>query len=169
MSSELSKERLPFEPRQKKKKTVKKTGDNSGSQTSSPSPTKKLTSAYDSKNASLSAIPQAVSSRMIKRMAYFSGIPTGMGILSFFAFYLIVKQEWLKIPNTAVVLVSMGLFGLGVLGLTYGILSTSWDEGRAGTLWGWDEFKMNFGRMTSAWKSARAETLAKKKQRANDE
>jgi hypothetical protein len=106
---------------------------------------------------------------MIKRMAYFSGIPTGMGIFSFFIFYLIVKQEWLEVPNSAVVLVSMGLFGLGVLGLSYGILSTSWDEGREGDLWGWQEFKVNFGRMTSAWTSARKETLAKKRPTDNQE
>jgi hypothetical protein len=167
MSSELSRERLPFEPRQKKKKNAKKTVDVPENNSVSPSKSVKSNSAYDSNNASLSAIPEEVSSRMVKRMAYFSGIPTGMGIFSFFIFYLIVKQEWLEVPNSAVVLVSMGLFGLGVLGLTYGILSTSWDEGRVGGLWGWNEFKVNFGRMTSAWRSARKETLEKKRQLAN--
>jgi hypothetical protein len=169
MSSESSRKRLPFEPRQKKQKTAKKTVNNPENKPVDPSKSQKSTSAYDPNHASLSTIPEEVSSRMIKRMVYFSGIPTGMGIFSFFIFYLIVRQEWFEVPNSAVVLVSMGLFGLGVLGLSYGILSTSWDEGRVGNLWGWDEFKVNFGRMTSAWRSARQETLAKKRQIANKE
>jgi hypothetical protein len=94
-------------------------------------------------------------------MALFSGIPTGLGILSFLVFYVIVSQEWFKIPNTAVLLVSMGLFGLGVLGLSYGILSTSWDEDRVGTWWGWSDFTVNFGRLTSAWKSTKQQSTNK--------
>jgi hypothetical protein len=48
----------------------------------------------------------------------------------------------------------MGFFGLGVLGLSYGVLSASWDEDEPGTKFGWQEFKTNFGRMTAAWRSA---------------
>jgi hypothetical protein len=169
MSSESSRDRLPFEPRQKKKKPVKKTVNTTQNNPVSSSKAEKSTSAYDSQNASLSSIPDEVSKRMVKRMAYFSGIPTAMGIFSFFIFYWIVKQEWFEVPNSAVVFVSMGLFGLGVVGLTYGLLSASWDEGHLGGFWGWKEFKVNLGRMTSAWRSARQETLAKKRQTANDE
>jgi hypothetical protein len=158
MSSKSSRERLPFEPRQNKKKISKK-APAAPDKNNSNQP---RNSAYDGNNASVSAIPDHVSTRMVRRMAVFSGIPTGMGIFSFFIFYLIVTQEWLKVPNSAVVLVSMALFGLGVLGLSYGLLSTSWDEGRIGSWWGWQEFKLNLGRMTSAWKSARQEALEKK-------
>jgi hypothetical protein len=159
MSSESSRNRLPFEPRQKKKKITKTPPVNSTTNSSSNS---RANSAYDKEKASLSAIPDGVSKRMIRRMALFSGIPTGLGISSFFVFYLIVSQDWFKVPNTAVVFVSMGLFGLGVVGLSYGILSTSWDEHRIGGLWGWEEFKLNFERMTSAWRTARKEALDKK-------
>ena len=169
MSSESSKDRLPFEPRQKKKKPVKRTVNTTKNSPTSVSKAQKSTSAYDSNNASLSSIPEEVSKRMMRRMLYFSGIPTAMGILSFFIFYLIAKQEWFEVPNSAVVFVSMGLFGLGVVGLTYGLLSASWDEGKLGGFWGWQEFKVNFSRMTSAWGSARQETLAKKKQTTSDE
>jgi len=51
--------------------------------------------------------------------------------------------------------VSMGFFGLGVLGLSYGVLSASWDEEIPGSKLGWREFTTNWGRMTSAWRSAR--------------
>lgn len=170
MSSKSSQEnRLPFEPRQNKKKKAKKTAVTTENPAKKPSTSKSQKSAYDSKNASLSAIPEEVSKRMIRRMAIFSGIPTAMGIISFFIFYVIVSKELLEVPTSAVVFVSMGLFGLGVLGLSYGILSTSWDTGRVGGRWGFEEFKTNFGRMTSAWKSARQEALEKKTQTENGE
>lgn len=157
MPSSSNRNSLPFEPK-KNKKVVKKT-------TNTPINKSETTSNKNyqgnKKNASLKEIPEVVSQRMIRRMAIFSGLPTGLGIFSFFAFYLVVKQEWFKIPNTAVLLVSMGLFGLGVLGLSYGILSTSWDEERVGTWWGWSDFTLNFSRMTSAWRNARQESINK--------
>ncbi|MGK7878393.1 MAG: PAM68 family protein [Xenococcaceae cyanobacterium] len=149
MSSKSPRERLPFEPRQKKKKTPKK-NPVLGEKT----PEKSKKSAYEPKNAQLSAIPDAVSKRMVRRMALFCGIPTALGLSSFFVFYWIVSQEWFKLPTAVVLFVSIGFFGLGVLGLSYGILSTSWDENRVGGWWGWEEFKVNFGRMTAAWRSA---------------
>lgn len=88
-------------------------------------------------------------------MAFFSGIPTAFGMLTFVVSYFIVTQEVFKLPTIAVVLVSMGFFGLGVVGITYGILSASWDEDREGDRWGWSEFRTNFGRLTDAWKAAR--------------
>ncbi|ELR96440.1 PAM68 family protein [Gloeocapsa sp. PCC 73106] len=142
MSSERKK--IPFEPRQKKKKT--------------PPAEYPENSAYNSQNASLSTIPEAVSKRMIKRMIALSGIPTALGVSSFFAFYWIVSHQWFKVPTPAVVLVTMGFFGLGVLGLSYGILSASWDEEIKGSFLGLKEFQINFKRMISAWKSAREES-----------
>jgi hypothetical protein len=100
------------------------------------------------------AIPDAVSKRMVRRMVLLSGIPTTLGVASFFVSYFLIKNVGLKLPNTAVLLVSMGFFGLGVLGLSYGVLSASWDEDVPGTKLGWQEFTTNWGRMTSAWRSA---------------
>jgi len=45
----------------------------------------------------------------------------------FVASYLVINHGWLKVPNVAVVLLSMG-FWFRVLGLSYGVLSASWDE-----------------------------------------
>jgi Photosynthesis affected mutant 68 len=152
MSSESSGDRLPFEPRQKKKKPAKTAPTEPVTATSS-TPSKRKSS----ETAKLSAIPDGVSKRMIRRMAAFCGIPTVCGIGSFVAAYWIVQSEWFKLPTVAVLLISMGFFGLGVVGLSYGILSTSWDEDRPGSWWGWEEFKINFKRMTTAWRAARRE------------
>jgi hypothetical protein len=100
------------------------------------------------------AIPDVVSKRMVRRMALLCGVPSVLGIATFFVSYLLVTQVGLKLPNAVVVLVSMGFFGIGVLGLSYGVLSASWDEDVPGTKLGWQEFTTNLGRMTSAWGSA---------------
>ncbi|ACK66302.1 conserved hypothetical protein [Rippkaea orientalis PCC 8801] len=152
MASKSSPDPLPFEPRQKKKKAPKSETTPLKSVKSSPKEPKKAR-----QEASLSAIPDSVSRRMVRRMALFSGIPTGLGMSSFFVFYWIVSHEWLEIPTAAVGAVSLGLFGLGVLGLSYGIFSSSWDEHRVGGWWGWQEFTSNFGRTINAWRSARQE------------
>jgi hypothetical protein len=69
--------------------------------------------------------------------------------------YLLVSRDILPLPNYAVVAVSMGFFGLGVLGLSYGVLSASWEEEIPGSLVGWTEFTTNLDRMTSAWRASR--------------
>ncbi|OKH18362.1 hypothetical protein NIES593_22195 [Hydrococcus rivularis NIES-593] len=148
MSSKSSRERMAFEPRQKKKRANKQPPVQSQKE-----PIKERNTARQ-KAASM-AIPDVVSKRMVRRMAFFCGIPTGLGMSSFFIFYWIVSNEWLKIPASAVGVTSLGLFGLGVLGLSYGILSASWDEDRVGSWFGWGEFKSNFGRMMTAWQAAR--------------
>lgn len=159
MPSESNRNSLPFEPKQNKKKVKKQPATANSLKTNQDN--SQSDSVRKKQDASLKEIPEEVSKRMVRRMAIFSGIPTGMGISSFLLFYLIVSQDWFKIPNTAVLLVSMGLFGLGVLGLTYGILSTSWDEERVGSWWGWKEFTVNFGRLTSAWRNSRQQSANK--------
>jgi len=94
---------------------------------------------------------------MAQRMALFCGIPSLLGFLTMPAGYLIITNDWLKLPNAAVILVSMGFLGLGVLGLSYGVFSASWDEERSGTRLGFQEFKLNLGRTIEAWQSSKAQ------------
>jgi hypothetical protein len=149
MPSDPSSDHLPFEPRQKKKK--------SPNIPPLPPPMGLKQREEAKKNASLRAIPEAVSRRMLRRMAIFSGIPTVLGMSSFFIFYWIISNEWVKIPTVAVGIVSLSFFGLGVLGLSYGIFSASWEEERVGGWFGWREFQSNLGRTISAFRSARKE------------
>jgi hypothetical protein len=149
MSSEESqRNRLPFEPAKKNRKKPAK------NQPTTPSTAKAEGQAPSPRKLESSAVPEVVSKRMARRMALFCGIPSALGILTFIVSYVVVSQHWFKLPNAAVVLVSMGFFGLGVLGLSYGVLSASWDEERPGSKIGWNEFTTNWGRMTAAWRSA---------------
>ncbi len=88
---------------------------------------------------------------MISRMAILSGTPLLMALFTFVGSYFILVNEIFPLPNQAVVLVSMGWFGLSVLGLSYGILSASWEEDQPGSWLGWQEFNTNFRRMRQAW------------------
>lgn len=71
--------------------------------------------------------------------------------------YLVISNDWLELPNASVILVSMGFLGLGVVGLSYGIFSASWDEDQPGTRLGFQEFKLNLGRTIAAWRQGRAD------------
>lgn len=160
-------DRLPFEPNKKRQKSAKpenkqpETPKKLGKQ---PQTSKKLPEAQKSDKTppftkEEMAVPKVVSDRMARRMAAFCGIPTVLGMATFVASYLIVSHGWFKLPNLLVMVMSMGFFGLGVLGLTYGVLSASWDEEIAGSKLGWQEFTANWGRMMSAWRATRQKNV----------
>lgn len=147
--------KLPFKPAQKRKKPDKKSAPIAATQTNSKDEkqSQRSTALANKAATKAGAIPEAVNLRMVRRAALFSGIPTLLGMLTFVMSYFVVKHHWLPLPHVAVVLVSMGWFGLGVLGLSYGALSASWDEDRLGSWHGWGEFTGNFGRLTESWRS----------------
>jgi hypothetical protein len=105
------------------------------------------------RRADSGAIPEAVSRRMLRRMAVLSGAPVLLGVGIFFLAYYLQSNQIVAFPPVAVLLVTMGCFGLGVLGLTYGVLSASWDT-EPGSLLGLSEFKLNFGRVMDARKAS---------------
>jgi hypothetical protein len=73
------------------------------------------------------------------------------GVVGLVGSYAVVSNHLFSLPNTAVVLLSMACFGTGVLGLSYGALSASWEPERVGSWWGWAEFNRNFGYLRTAW------------------
>ncbi|WOD41783.1 PAM68 family protein [Nodosilinea sp. E11] len=177
MASESSRKRLPFEPvgkgagkaiaaqkadpqkaskpapssaKSTAKKSVTKQGEPQKTVARQSGAKQNARAAKQSARAS-TAIPEVVSNRMLRRMLAFSGVPTLTGILTFFVSYYLVVNRVVELPSYFVLLITLGCFGLGVVGLTYGVLSSSWDEDRPGSRLGLDEFKVNFGRMTSAW------------------
>jgi Photosynthesis affected mutant 68 len=161
MSAESERSRLPFEPKTKRQKPVKGKKQQpvikqeSGNQGERKPP-------YTKEEM---AVPEVVSQRMIRRVAGFSGVPTVLGITTLIASYLLLTYADVHLPPIAVLLANMGFFGLGVLGITYGVLSASWDEDRVGGLLGWNEFTTNWGRMVEGWR----ETRQKKREQQRSE
>lgn len=155
MSSDSDSKRgqLPFEPRKNKKKKPAKTPP-SVSKKSSKTKTKG-TSRNSRSNSNLSAIPDVVSKRMGKRMAVFCGIPSALGMSSLFICYWLKIKDIVELPPYIALAVSFGFLGLGVVGLSYGLFSACWDEDRAGSLIGLDEFKVNIERTKTAWKESK--------------
>jgi hypothetical protein len=151
MPNDSNRDPLPFEPTRKQKKAQKAKPaapkQNAAKEVSEPK--RQMRSQEDN------SIPEVVSSRMFRPMFFFSGIPVLLGILVFFSSYVVITQEIAELPNVIVLLTTLACFGLSVLGLSYGVLSSSWDETSAGTLVGLDEFQLNFGRLVGSWRDAR--------------
>ncbi|MEH2109626.1 PAM68 family protein [Nostoc sp.] len=152
MSAEESeRSRLPFEPNKKRQKPAK-TQSKPAAQPQESAKQADKKAPYTKQEM---AIPQVVSQRMIRRVAGFCGVPTALGISALVISYLLAIYSDIRLPPIAVLLVNMGLFGLGVLGITYGVLSASWDEEKAGSVLGLGEFNTNWGRMMAAWRETR--------------
>lgn len=158
MGSELQSDRLPFEPGGKRKK-AEKASKQSEIKKSEIKPSKPVDSMTSKKSSGEgrdgSGIPPAVSRRMIRRVVILSGIPTFLGVAVFFISYYLLVQKIVELPTVAVFLSTLGCFGLGVLGISYGVLSASWDEEIPGTRLGWSEFTLNLGRLISARRRSR--------------
>jgi len=100
------------------------------------------------------AIPEAVANRMARRIAIATGIPTLMGMAVFVGSYLLVSRHILDIPPSATLAASGACFLLGLVGLSYGVLSASW-ETEAGSLLGTEQIGVNFGRLKGSLQALR--------------
>lgn len=152
---------LPFEPGRDKKKSqvsarAQAKADEILAENRQKAKDKAATKGVSAGRARKSdgAIPEAVSRRMLRRMAVLSGAPVFLGVGIFFLAYYLQSRQIIEFPPVAVLLVTMSCFGLGVLGLTYGVLSASWDT-EPGGLVGLKEFKLNFGRVMEARRGAK--------------
>lgn len=148
--SSSKKNSLPFEPNKKRQTAAKSTKKQAPASKKTVEQSREKTLTKEE-----TAIPKVVSQRMVRRVAIFCGIPTFLGIGTLVGSYLLLTYADVELPPLAVLLVNLGFFGLGVLGITYGVLSASWDENRAGGLLGLSEFSTNFGRMVQGWRESR--------------
>ncbi|MGD1805691.1 PAM68 family protein [Dapis sp. BLCC M126] len=164
MSPESSRQPLPFEPAKSRKKQGKKSSSSpkiKGTEESSDpnvNQSKKISNQKGKKVRGENSIPEVVSRRMISRMVLLSGTPLLFSLLTFVFSYFIIINDIFILPNQAVLLVSVGFFGLSVIGLSYGLFSASWDEDKKGSILGWQEVKINFQRMKEAWKEAKSKS-----------
>ncbi|KAK6158509.1 hypothetical protein DH2020_005823 [Rehmannia glutinosa] len=89
-------------------------------------------------------IPEIVTNRMISRMGFSVGIPLFVGLLFFPFFYYLKVGLKLDVPTWVPFIVSFIFFGTALLGVSYGIVSASWDPLREGSLLGWNEARKNW-------------------------
>ncbi|EPS59352.1 hypothetical protein M569_15458, partial [Genlisea aurea] len=89
-------------------------------------------------------IPEIVTNRMMGRIAASVGIPLFTGLAFFPFFYYLKAVAKLDVPSWIPLIVSFFFFGTALLGVSYGIVSASWDPLREGSTLGWNEAKKNW-------------------------
>ncbi|OMO87874.1 hypothetical protein CCACVL1_08709, partial [Corchorus capsularis] len=94
--------------------------------------------------ADAGVIPEVVTNRMISRMGFSVGIPLFIGLLFFPFFYYLKVVLKVDVPYWVPFIVSFFFFGTALLGVSYGIVSSSWDPLREGSLLGWNEAQKNW-------------------------
>lgn len=119
-----------------------------------PKPPAGLRSPAGARAQRQQVIPEAVANRMARRIAIATGVPTVMGMAVFIGSYLLVTRQVLDIPPGATLAASGGCFLLGLLGLSYGVLSASW-ENQAGSLLGIEQIGVNVGRLRDSLRALR--------------
>ena len=103
--------------------------------------------------AQSNGIPKYVADRMAKRIFFTAGIPTLLGMSVFVISYIIVTKKIAEIPPSSTIAISALFFLLGLGGLSYGILSASWDRA-PGSFLGLENISLNIQRVKAAFKPA---------------
>ena len=105
------------------------------------------------KKKTSNGIPKYVADRMARRIFFAAGIPTIMGMSVFIVSYIIVTRNIAEIPPSSTIAISALFFLLGLAGLSFGILSASWDK-EPGSFFGIENIPMNIQRAKAAFKPA---------------
>ena len=140
----------------KKKQTKRKNFNKKIKKTTSKSAfqnIEKIVSPTINKKTSSGGIPKYVADRMARRIFFTTGIPTILGMAVFVVSYIIVTRNIAEIPPSSTIAISAFFFLLGLAGLSYGILSASWDK-EPGTFLGIENIPMNIQRAKAAFKPA---------------
>lgn len=132
------------------------------------------------------AIPEKVAQRMGKRMLPFVGIPLFGSLGAFVAFWYFATYKEMEFQPGAVATTTIVILVSGLLvsvscgcvlmyfdlfsysapccqGITYSIVSASWDEDREGSALGFDEFQKNVGNIKEGLDRSKENTLLREK------
>ena len=99
-----------------------------------------------------SGIPKYVANRMARRILITTGLPTLSGMGVFIGSYYLISRDIAEISPTLTLVTSAICFFVGLLGLSFGILSASWDP-QPGSILGIENIKPNISRIKDAFKS----------------
>ena len=94
---------------------------------------------------------------MARRIAVTSGIPTLSGMSVFIVSYLLVVKGIVDVPPGITLLSSALCFLIGLIGLSYGIVSASWEK-TPGTILGLENINPNIQRVRDAFRTNSKET-----------
>ena len=98
-------------------------------------------------DASVGAVPEIVANRMISRITAFFGVPVFLGMSIFAGSVVSAKKFDTVVPPYVIAYATQVPFVAGLIGITYAIMSSSWDEDREGSWLGFDEATLNLQRI----------------------
>ncbi len=114
-------------------------------------------------DAGAAAIPEKVAQRMGKRMIPFVGIPLFGTFASFIGFWYMAVYRDQEFQPALVATTSFVFLAVGLLGITYSVLSASWDNDREGSGLGFDEFQTNIGNLKEGLARTKENALLREK------
>tara|TARA_B100000965_G_scaffold346554_1_gene317971 strand:+ start:143 stop:577 length:435 start_codon:yes stop_codon:yes gene_type:complete len=140
---------------EKKNKSIKPKEVKIGFSNNNSAPKIKKTNPSNYTNQK-TGIPKYVANRMARRIAFTTGIPTISGMGVFIGSYFLISKGIAEISPTVTLVTSAMCFFVGLLGLSYGILSASWDF-QPGSFLGFENIRPNISRIKDAFKSTKKE------------
>jgi len=108
-------------------------------------------------------IPEKVAQRMGKRMLPFVGIPLFGTLGSFVGFWYMATYRDMEFQPALVATVSVALLVVGLLGITFSMMSASWDPDREGSLLGLDEFSTNVDNIKTGLSRSRENAMLRER------
>ncbi|KAG7344235.1 DUF3464 domain containing protein [Nitzschia inconspicua] len=108
-------------------------------------------------------IPERVAQRMGKRMLPFVGIPLFGSMASFVGFWYMATYRDMEFQPVLVATTSLVLLAVGIVGITYSIMSASWDDDREGSFLGADEFSQNLENIKTGLSRSRENAILRDK------
>jgi len=123
----------------------------------------KATDAMLQESSEGAVIPEKVAQRMGSRMLPFVGIPLFGSMGAFVGFWYMATYRDLEFKPALVAASTIACLVVGLVGITYSIMSTSWDPDREGSLLGGDEFSKNVGSIKAGLSRSRENAVLRDK------
>jgi len=115
----------------------------------------------DDPNAAV--IPEKVAMRMGNRMLPFVGIPLFGVMATFVGFWYMATVKNIVFETNIVAFSTIFVLLIGLLGITYSVMSASWDPEVEGSTLGIDEFKSNVDSLKSGLQRSRENLVTREK------
>ena len=106
---------------------------------------------------SAGVMPQVVSDRMLARVVPFAGLPIFFAVVIFAGFFYANTQLELDLPPQIVAYTTQACVLLSFAGITWGVMSTSWDEEVEGSVLGFEQVGRNVNLMRGGEEQRREE------------
>lgn len=109
------------------------------------------------------AIPEKVARRMGMRMLPFVGLPLFGGMGVFVGFWYFATYRDVEVMPNVVAACTIAVLVIGLLGITYSVMSASWDPETEGSTLGLSEFNTNINNIKDGLRRSRENELLREK------